>query len=223
MMTELEQVRPADIEKRSFEIITEELGNRALIPGTEPIVKRCIHTSADFDYAENLVFSEHAVERALDAIRSGASIVTDTQMGRSGINKKRLARYGGEVYCFMSDEDVAEAAKRDGTTRAAASMDKAAAMYRAAQEQKTAICTDRLIFAIGNAPTALVRLYELIKEGALKPELIIGVPVGFVNVVQSKELILGLEDTPYIVARGRKGGSNIAACICNALLYMLDD
>ena len=223
MMTELEQVRPADIEKRSFEIITEELGNRALIPGTEPIVKRCIHTSADFDYAENLVFSEHAVERALDAIRSGASIVTDTQMGRSGINKKRLARYGGEVYCFMSDEDVAEAVKRDGTTRAAASMDKAAAMYRAAQEQKTGICTDRLIFAIGNAPTALVRLYELIKEGALKPELIIGVPVGFVNVVQSKELILGLEDTPYIVARGRKGGSNIAACICNALLYMLDD
>lgn len=223
MMTELEQVRPADIEKRSFEIITEELGNRALIPGTEPIVKRCIHTSADFDYADNLVFSEHAVERALDAIRSGASIVTDTQMGRSGINKKRLARYGGEVYCFMSDEDVAEVAKRDGTTRAAASMDKAAAMYRAAQEQKTAICTDRLIFAIGNAPTALVRLYELIKEGALKPELIIGVPVGFVNVVQSKELILGLEDTPYIVARGRKGGSNIAACICNALLYMLDD
>lgn len=223
MMTKLEQVRPADIEKRSFEIITEELGNRALIPGTEPIVKRCIHTSADFDYAENLVFSEHAVERALDAIRSGASIVTDTQMGRSGINKKRLARYGGEVYCFMSDEDVAEAAKRDGTTRAAASMDKAAAMYRAAQEQKTGICTDRLIFAIGNAPTALVRLYELIKEGALKPELIIGVPVGFVNVVQSKELILGLEDTPYIVARGRKGGSNIAACICNALLYMLDD
>ena len=102
-------------------------------------------------------------------------------------------------------------------------MDKAAAMYRAAQEQKTAICTDRLIFAIGNAPTALVRLYELIKEGALKPELIIGAPVGFVNVVQSKELILGLEDTPYIVARGRKGGSNIAACICNALLYMLDD
>ena len=223
MMTELEQVRPADIEKRSFEIITEELGNRALIPGTEPIVKRCIHTSADFDYADNLVFSEHAVERALEAIRSGASIVTDTQMGRSGINKKRLARYGGEVYCFMSDEDVAEAAKRDGTTRAAASMDKAAAMYRAAQEQKTAICTDRLIFAIGNAPTALVRLYELIKEGAPKPELIIGVPVGFVNVVQSKELILGLEDTPYIVARGRKGGSNIAACICNALMYMLDD
>ena len=212
MMTELEQVRPADIEKRSFEIITEELGNRALIPGTEPIVKRCIHTSADFDYAENLVFSEHAVERALDAIRSGASIVTDTQMGRSGINKKRLARYGGEVYCFMSDEDVAEAAKRDGTTRAAASMDKAAAMYRAAQEQKTGICTDRLIFAIGNAPTALVRLYELIQEKKISPYLIIGVPVGFVTVVQSKEMLMDTE-VPYIVANGRKGGSNIAACI----------
>ncbi len=216
MLTELEQVLPADIEKRSFEIITEELGDKVLAPGTEPIVKRCIHTSADFDYADNLVFSENAVQRALDAIRSGASIVTDTQMGRAGINKKRLARYGGEVYCFMSDEDVAEAAKKNGTTRAAASMDKAAEMYRNARAES-------LIFAVGNAPTALVRLYELIKEGRLRPELIIGVPVGFVNVVQSKELILNLEDTPYIVARGRKGGSNIAACICNALLYMLDE
>lgn len=213
MLTELEQVLPADIEKRSFEIITEELGGRILAPGTESIVKRCIHTSADFDYADNLVFSENAVERALDAIRNGASIVTDTQMGRSGINKKRLARYGGQVYCFMSDEDVAEAARLDGTTRASASMDKAAELYK----------EEKLIFAVGNAPTALVRLYELVTEGVLKPELIIGVPVGFVNVVQSKELILGLKETPYIVARGRKGGSNIAACICNALLYMLDD
>lgn len=213
MLTELEQVRPADIEKRSFEIITEELGDRVLLPGTEPIVKRCIHTSADFDYADNLVFSEHAVERALDALRHGASIVTDTQMARAGINKKRLARYGGEVHCFMSDEDVAETARRNGTTRAAACMDKAAELYG----------KERLIFAVGNAPTALVRLYELVKEGGLRPELIIGVPVGFVNVVQSKELILSLEDTPYIVARGRKGGSNIAACICNALLYMLDE
>ena len=213
MLTELEQVLPADIEKRSFEIITEELGDRILLPGTEPIVKRCIHTSADFDYADNLVFSENAVERALDAIRNGASIVTDTQMGRSGINKKRLARYGGQVYCFMSDEDVAEAASLGGTTRASASMDKAAELYK----------EEKLIFAVGNAPTALVRLYELVTEGVLKPELIIGVPVGFVNVVQSKELILGLKETPYIVARGRKGGSNIAACICNALLYMLDD
>ena len=210
---ELEQVRPADIEKRSFEIITEELGDRVLLPGTEPIVKRCIHTSADFDYADNLVFSDHAVDRALDAVRRGASIVTDTQMARAGINKKRLARYGGEVHCFMSDEDVAETARLNGTTRAAACMDKAAELYG----------NERLIFAVGNAPTALVRLYELVNEGVLRPELIIGVPVGFVNVVQSKELILGLKDTPYIVARGRKGGSNIAACICNALLYMLND
>ena len=210
MKIELERVKPAEIEKRSFEIITEELGDTILIPGTEPIVKRCIHTRADFDYVDNLVFSDHVVERALKALRGGASIVTDTQMGKSGINKKKLAEYGGHVYCFMSDEDVAEAAKKGGTTRAQASMDKAAGL------------SEKLIFAIGNAPTALVRLYELIKEGKINPELIIGVPVGFVNVVQSKELILGLRDTPYIVAKGRKGGSNIAACICNALLYMLD-
>ena len=215
MLNELEQVQPADIEKRSFEIITEELGERELIPGTEPIVKRCIHTSADFDYADNLVFSDHAVERALGALRNGASIVTDTQMAKAGINKKRLAKYGGQVFCFMSDEDVAQAAKHNGTTRAAACMDKAAAVYRDDMQPRG------LIFAIGNAPTALVRLYELIKEGRIKPELIIGVPVGFVNVVQSKELILTLRDIPYIVARGRKGGSNIAACISNALLYML--
>lgn len=210
MNIELERVLPQEIEKRSFEIITEELGDTPLVPGTEPIVKRCIHTSADFDYARNLVFSEGAVERALEAIRGGASIVTDTQMGKSGINKKRLAKYGGDVYCFMSDEDVAQQAKECGTTRAVASMEKAAKL------------DGRLIFAIGNAPTALVHLYELAESGILKPELIIGVPVGFVNVVQSKELILQLKDTPHIVARGHKGGSNIAACICNALIYMLD-
>ena len=215
MLNELEQVLPADIEKRSFEIITEELGDKKLIPGTEPVVKRCIHTSADFDYADNLVFSDHVVEQALDAIRSGASIVTDTQMAKAGINKKRLAQYGGEVHCFMSDEDVAQAAKKNGTTRAAACMDKAAALYQNREQDRG------MIFAIGNAPTALVRLYELINEGKLNPELIIGAPVGFVNVVQSKELILTLKEIPYIVARGRKGGSNIAACICNSLLYML--
>lgn len=215
MLNELEQVLPADIEKRSFEIITEELGDKKLIPGTEPIVKRCIHTSADFDYADNLVFSDHVVEQALDAVRSGASIVTDTQMAKAGINKKRMAQYGGKVHCFMSDEDVAQAAKKNGTTRAAACMDKAAALYQSGEQGRG------LIFAIGNAPTALVRLYELINEGKIKPELIIAAPVGFVNVVQSKELILTLSDIPYIVARGRKGGSNIAACICNSLLYML--
>lgn len=210
MDIKVEKVLPEEIEKRSFELITEELGDMPLVPGTEPIVKRCIHTSADFDYAESLVFSENAVEKAMRAIREGACIVTDTNMAKAGINKKRLAKYGGEVYCFMSDEDVAKAAKESGTTRASACMDKALQLDK------------KVIFAIGNAPTALIRLTELIKDGKIKPELIIGVPVGFVNVVSSKELILTLPDIPYIVARGRKGGSNIAACICNALLYMMD-
>lgn len=209
MKIELEQVQPAEIEKRSFEIITQELGEMDFAPGTESIVKRCIHTSADFDYAKNLVFSEGVVEKALDALRNGAVIVTDTQMAKAGINKTRLAKYGGEVRCFMSDDDIAKEAKARGVTRATASMEKAARIQ------------EPVIFAIGNAPTALVRLYELIQEGRIHPELIIGVPVGFVNVVPSKELILSLKETPYIVARGRKGGSNIAACICNALLYML--
>lgn len=210
MKIELENVKPRDIERRSFEIITEELGDKKLDPEKELIIKRCIHTSADFEYADSLCFSEGAVEKAMEALKNGACIVTDTQMGRSGINKRALARYGGEVYCFISDEDVAEIAKKNGTTRATASMDKAAEMKKP------------LIFAIGNAPTALVRLYELMEEGKINPALIIGVPVGFVNVVQSKELIMESK-APYIVAKGRKGGSNIAACICNALLYMIDD
>ena len=210
MKIELENVRPMDIEKRSFEIITEELVNRELKEDQALIIKRCIHTSADFDYVDNLCFSEHVVEKALEALKNGACIVTDTQMARSGINKKALARYGGEVFCFMSDEDVAAKAKELGTTRAHVCMDKAMELNKP------------VIIAIGNAPTALVRLYELIEEGRLKPELVIGVPVGFVNVVQSKELIMEA-DVPYIVARGRKGGSNIAACIVNALLYMLNN
>ena len=207
MKIELENVLPEDIEKRSFEIISSEL-KEELSPETELIVKRCIHTSADFDYAKNLCFSEDAVKKAIAAIEKGTCIVTDTQMAKAGINKKSLARFGGEVMCFMSDEDVAKAAKENGTTRAVASMDKARALDMP------------LIFAIGNAPTALIRLYELIEEEKIRPELIIGVPVGFVNVIQSKELIMQT-DVPYIVARGRKGGSNIAACIVNALLYMI--
>lgn len=209
MKIELEQVSPHEIEKRSFEIITEELNGRTFPEDQELVVKRCIHTSADFDYADNLCFSEHAVAKGIEAIREGACIVTDTQMARSGINKKVLARHGGEALCFMSDKDVAARAKETGSTRAAACMEKAAELDK------------KLIIAVGNAPTALVRLYELIGEGKIKPALIIGVPVGFVNVVQSKELIMQT-NIPYIVARGRKGGSNIAACICNALLYMMD-
>lgn len=210
MKVELEKIMPREIEKRSFEIITQELGQRTFPDQQEMIVKRCIHTSADFEYADNLCFSEHAVQKAMEAIKKGACIVTDTQMAKAGINKRALARYGGEVYCFMSDEDVAQTAKKNGTTRATACIDKAAQLEKP------------LIFAVGNAPTALVRLYEMIQDKKIKPELIIGVPVGFVNVVQSKELIMET-DVPYIVARGRKGGSNIAACICNALLYLMDD
>ncbi len=206
MKINLENVLPGEIEKRSFEIISSELKPMTFGPKEELVVKRCIHTSADFDYADNLCFSENAVLKAMEAIKNGACIVTDTQMAKSGINKKRLAGYGGEVYCFMSDEDVAEEAKKNGTTRATACINKAMTIEKP------------LIFAIGNAPTALVRIYELITEGKLKPELVIGVPVGFVNVVQSKELIM-TADVPYIVARGRKGGSNIAAAICNAILY----
>lgn len=202
----LQEVLPADIEKRSFEIISQEMGDVKLDPLEEPIVKRVIHTSADFDYLENLVFSPGAVETAMEAILQGVTIVTDTNMAWSGINKRALERFGGKACCFMADEDVREAAGKDGTTRAAASMKKAASL------------PGPLIFAIGNAPTALVTLYELIQEGRLNPALIIGVPVGFVNVVESKELILKT-DVPHIVARGRKGGSNIAAAICNALLY----
>lgn len=208
MKIELENVLPTEIEKRSMEIITEELGERTFPEGYDKIVKRVIHTTADFDYADNLCFSENVLEKAMDAIRRGACIVTDTQMAKSGINKKALAKFGGEVLNFMSDDDVAEAAKKNGTTRATACIDKAMTVDKP------------LIFAIGNAPTALVRLYELIEEGRLKPELIIGVPVGFVNVVPSKELIMKT-DVPYIIARGRKGGSNVAAAICNAILYQM--
>ncbi|MDD3278991.1 MAG: precorrin-8X methylmutase [Lachnospiraceae bacterium] len=210
MKIELENIKPMDIEARSFAIITEELGDRKLDPQQELIIKRCIHTSADFEYADQLCFSKDAVSQAMEALKKGACIVTDTQMAKAGINKRALARLGGEVYCFMSDEDVALKAKELGTTRAHVCMDKACTLDKP------------VIFAIGNAPTALVRLYELIEEHKINPELIIGVPVGFVNVVQSKELIMQTQ-VPYIVARGRKGGSNIAACIVNALLYKINN
>ncbi len=206
---ELEEVLPSEIERRSFEIITQELGNRTFPADIEPIVKRVIHTAADFDYADNLCFSENVVPIIKDALKHGACIVTDTQMAKAGINKKTLAKYGGEVYCFMSDEDVAEQAKKEQITRAAVSMRKAAALDK------------DIIFAIGNAPTALVALYELIESGQIHPKAIIGVPVGFVNVVAAKELIMKA-DVPYIVARGRKGGSNVAAAICNAVLYNIN-
>ena len=203
-----ETIKPMDIEKRSFEIITEILGDRKLDPENELVIKRAIHTTADFDYADNLVFSPHAVTRGIEALKGGCDIVTDTQMARSGISKATLAKLGGEVHCFMSDPDVAAEAKARGVTRALVSMEKAAKLGKPC------------IFAIGNAPTALIRIRELMDSGELKPALVIGVPVGFVNVVESKELIIET-DVPHIVARGRKGGSNVAAAIVNALLYQI--
>ena len=207
MKVELQRVAPAEIEARSMEIIQSELGERSFPPEVLPVVKRVIHTTADFDYADNLIFSPGAVEKGVAALKAGCVIVTDTQMARSGVNKRVLEKFGGEALCFMSDPDVAAEARDRGVTRAAVSMERAAKLDRP------------LILALGNAPTALVRACELLEAGALRPELIIGVPVGFVNVVESKELLL-TEDVPYIVARGRKGGSNVAAAICNAMLYL---
>lgn len=205
---QLENVLPMDIEKRSFEIITEELGQIRLDPEKANIVKRVIHTSADFDYARNLRFSEGAVEGALEALKKGVTIITDTNMACTGINKAALKKLNSRAECYMADADVAARAKEAGSTRAAACMEKACEVE------------GPVIIAVGNAPTALVRLDELIKEGKIRPVLVIGVPVGFVNVVQSKEIIMK-SGVPYIVAVGRKGGSNVAAAICNALMYSL--
>jgi len=204
----IENIKPMDIEKRSFEIITEILGDTPINPENELVIKRVIHTTADFEYVQSLVFSDHAVLKGIEALRSGCDIVTDTQMAKSGINKTILGRLGGHVHCFMSDPDVAAEAKERGITRAMVSMERAAKLPKPC------------IFAIGNAPTALISLHEQLIAGTLNPALIIGVPVGFVNVVESKEMIIE-SGVPHIVARGRKGGSNVAAAICNAMLYQI--
>lgn len=209
-MKRLELVPPREIENRSFEIIGEELHQRGImIPAEqESVTKRVIHTSADFEYAQTMCYSENAIAIARNLIRQGADIVTDTNMAMSGINKKMLAKFGGEVHCFMADEDVAAEAKARQVTRASVCMEKASKINKP------------VIFAIGNAPTALVSLYEMIQAGTYRPAFVIGVPVGFVNVEAAKELIMET-DVPYIVNRGRKGGSNVAAAICNALIYGL--
>lgn len=209
-MKRLELVPPREIENRSFEIIGEELQQRGItIPAEqESVTKRVIHTSADFEYAQTMCYSENAIAIARNLIRQGADIVTDTNMAMSGINKKMLAKFGGEVHCFMADEDVATEAKARQVTRASVCMEKASKINKP------------VIFAIGNAPTALVSLYEMIQAGTYRPAFVIGVPVGFVNVEAAKELIMET-DVPYIVNRGRKGGSNVAAAICNALIYGL--
>jgi len=200
-------LNPNEIEKHSFEIISSEL-KAPLCAENELVIKRVIHTTADFDYAENLVFSAHVVPTALELLKNGCDIVTDTQMAKAGINKAAAEKLGCAIHCFMSDADVAKEAKERGVTRAIVSMEKAAALRKP------------LIFAIGNAPTALLALRDLIAAGELLPALVIGVPVGFVNVVESKEEIMKA-GIPYIVAKGRKGGSNVAAAIVNALMYQL--
>lgn len=202
------EMAPGDIERRSFEIITEELGGRTFPPLEEPVVKRVIHTTADFTYADSLVFTHDAAHCALDALRAGATVLTDTNMALAGISKPALAKLGCKAVCYMADPDVAAAARAAGTTRAVASMDKACGIE------------GPLIVAVGNAPTALLRLAELMDAGKIEPALVVGVPVGFVNVVEAKEELLARR-VPAIVARGRKGGSTVAAAIMNALLYQI--
>ena len=205
----MENIKPMDIEKRSFAIITELLGDTKLEEENELVIKRVIHTTADFDYADNLVFSPDVIEKAKAALLSGATVVTDTNMALSGISKPALARLGGSALCYMADPEVARIAAETGTTRAVASM------HRAAQEHPGAI------LAVGNAPTALLTIAEEIEAG-LRPALVIAVPVGFVNVVESKEALFAAcaaNGVPAIAAMGRKGGSTVAAAVCNALVY----
>ena len=203
-----EIMTPREIEAKSMETITKELNGRTWPEPEFSIVKRCIHTSADFDYADNLCFSKDAAKIGVEALKNGADIVTDTKMAYSGINKNRLSAFGGNVHCFISDPDVIEEAKARGCTRSTICMEKGAKLGKPT------------IFVIGNAPTALIELHRLINEEGLKPALIVGVPVGFVNVVEAKELIM-TDDVPYIVAKGRKGGSNIGAAIINAMMYTM--
>ena len=203
---------PGDIERTSMSIIATELAERGLVPPPEheAVVKRVIHTTADFDYAKTLRFTPQAVELGQAALRRGVPIVTDTNMAKAGISKPSLEALGCTLHCFMSDTDVAREAKERGLTRAAVSMEKAARECPGA------------ILAVGNAPTALLRIAALMEEEGLRPALVIAVPVGFVNVEESKEILFAACDAhsvPAIAAMGRKGGSNVAAAICNALLY----
>ena len=206
----IESLKPAEIEKRSFEIIGQELDEKGIkvSPKTEHIVKRCIHTSADFDYAETLYFSPDVEKKIAKAIQEGCNIITDTKMAQAGINKTKLEDFGSKTMCFISADDVAEEAKKRELTRSYVAMEKAMLMDKP------------VIFAIGNAPTALFSIMHMYEMEKIKPAAVIGVPVGFVNVVESKELLIK-SGIPCIVNRGRKGGSNIAACIVNAILYNL--
>lgn len=199
--------QPQEIEAKSFSIITEELGEHPFAESEFPVVQRVIHASADFDLGRSLVFHGDAVAAGVTAIRAGRAVVADVQMVQSGISKPRLAQFGCEVHVHISDPDVAAEAKRRNTTRAIVSVQKAAAEHPGA------------IYAIGNAPTALLELIRLVRCGEAHPSLIVGVPVGFVSAAESKEELLSL-DVPFITNRGRKGGSAVAVAIVNALSLM---
>jgi len=202
-------MKPEEIETESFRIIDEEAGKHGWDEAEWQIVRRAVHTSADFEYVRSMVFSDNVVEKALAALRSGAGIVTDTNMALSGISKSRLAPFGCTVSCHVADAHVAEQAKREGITRSIAAMRKAVSNPA------------NRIFVIGNAPTALFELLRLTAEGTARPELIIGLPVGFVGAEESKNaLATVLHGTPFITNIGRKGGSNVAAAVVNALAIL---
>lgn len=204
--------KPMDIEKESFRMITEELSQmgRSIPPEYENVVKRVIHTTADFSYLDSLYFSTDVMRQAKEALLHGARIVTDTNMAKSGIHTASIKRLHSEVLCYMAEEDVAAEASKRQVTRAQVSM------------ERTALMNERFIYVIGNAPTALARIVELSQEKKLSPLLVIGAPVGFVNVVEAKELLIASK-LPCIVTRGRKGGSNVAAAILNAILYEITE
>jgi precorrin-8X/cobalt-precorrin-8 methylmutase len=204
-------MKPGDIEALSFRIIDAEAGDHGFCERRWQIVRRMIHTSADFEYLQTVRFHPGAIDAGLAAIRAGADIVTDTRMALAGIRKTDLARHGGRVHCLIDDPVVGQAAAANGTTRAREAVDAAA---------------DRLaggIFAVGNAPTALMRLLELVDAGRAAPALVIGLPVGFVNAAESKAALARRENLPYITNTGRKGGSNLAAAVINALLLLGDN
>lgn len=202
---------PMEIEQASLSIIADELGDRVREWNQFqlPLVLRVIHASADFDYADHLFFSPSAVEHALQALQSKTTIVTDTNMAKSGISKSSTAALGCDVQCLMADQEVAQLARQRGETRASVSMELAAQRY------------PHGIYVVGNAPTALLKIIELVEAGQLDPALVIGVPVGFVNVVESKEALYRRLSCPRIISFGRKGGSSVAAALVNALLYQL--
>ncbi|MFC9777978.1 precorrin-8X methylmutase [Paenibacillus chitinolyticus] len=202
-------VQPQEIEAKSFEMITEELGPHNFTEEQYPVVQRVIHASADFELGRSLVFHPRAIEAGIEAIRAGRTVVADVQMVQVGISKPRLEKFGGKVNVYISDPDVMEEAKRLNTTRAIISVRKA---IREAEGG---------IFAIGNAPTALLELIRLVKEGEARPGLIVGVPVGFVSAAESKEELLQL-DVPFITNIGRKGGSPVAVAAVNALSLMAE-